>query len=90
MNRSYATIAVLIVTFGNLADVTRGAMRQPAAADPTQSPTAPSSVQATNDAFVQKISNQIAGHEQEPAAQVFQNIQLDVLKRTPATSFGTG
>src|SRR5215472_17477376 len=52
-----------------------------AAAAPTPS------VQEINDAFVQKISAQIAGHEGEPAAQVFKNIQLDVLKKAPAARF---
>jgi hypothetical protein len=41
--------------------------------------------QEVNDAFVQKISRQIAGHEQEPAGQVFKNIQLDIFKKTPAS-----
>ena len=41
--------------------------------------------QEVNDAFVVQISKQIAGHEQEPAAQVFKNIQLDVLKKVPAS-----
>ena len=41
--------------------------------------------QEINDTLVQKISKQIAGHEQEPAAQVFKNIQLDVFKKTPAS-----
>jgi hypothetical protein len=41
--------------------------------------------QEINDAFVQKISKQIAGHEQEPAAQVFRNIQFDVLRKAPAS-----
>lgn len=40
------------------------------------------STQEINDAFVQQITKQIAGHEQEPAGQVFKNIQ--VLKKTPA------
>ena len=42
------------------------------------------SVQEINDGFVQQISKQIAGHEQEPASQVFKNIQLDIFKKTPA------
>jgi hypothetical protein len=55
-----------------------------------QSPAAPSATkeptnQEINDTFVEKISKQIAGHEQEPAAQVFKNIQLDVLKKGPAS-----
>ena len=42
----------------------------------------PSSVQETNDGFGQRISKQIAGHEQEPAERVFKNVH--VLKTTPA------
>ena len=42
------------------------------------------STQAINDAFVQQISKQIAGHEQEPSGQVFKNIQVDFLKKVPA------
>jgi len=38
-----------------------------------------------NDAFVRRISKLIEGHEQEPAAQVFHNIQLDGLKTEPAS-----
>jgi hypothetical protein len=83
--RIYATIAVITMTIGSLADVTHRALRQPVQASPTQSPTAPPPVQATNDAFVQKILKQIAGHEQEPAAQVFKNIQI--LTKTPASRF---
>jgi hypothetical protein len=43
--------------------------------------------QEINDAFVQKISQQIAGHEQEPSGQVFKNIQVDFLKKVPAGRF---
>jgi len=39
------------------------------------------STQEINDAFVQRISRQIAGHEQEPAGQVFKNIQLEKSSR---------
>ena len=40
--------------------------------------------QEINDGFVQQISKQISGHEQEPSGRVFKNIQVDVLKKTPA------
>ena len=40
--------------------------------------------QEINNAFVQKISKQIAGHEQDPSGQVFKNIQVDFLKKVPA------
>ena len=45
------------------------------------------STQEINDAFVQQITKKIAGHEQEPAGQVFKNIQLDFFKKTPAERF---
>jgi hypothetical protein len=64
-----------------------GALAMPAQT-PAADSTAPShdmKTQEMNDAFVQRISRQIAGHEQEPAAQVFKNIQLDVLKKGPAS-----
>jgi hypothetical protein len=43
------------------------------------------SVQETNDGYVEKIKRQIAGHEQEPAEQVFKNVQW--LKGVPAGRF---
>src|SRR5689334_2941115 len=53
---------------------------------PTAAPPAAKepSNQEINDAFVQQISKQIAGHEQEPSGQVFKNIQVDFLKKVPA------
>jgi ABC-type molybdate transport system substrate-binding protein len=42
------------------------------------------STQEINEAFVQQISKQIVGHEQEPSGQVFKNIQVDFLKKVPA------
>lgn len=42
------------------------------------------STQEINDALVQRLSRQIAGHDQEPAGQVFKNIQLEFFKTTPA------
>ena len=54
---------------------------------PPATPAAPKeqSNQEINDAFVQQISKQIAGHEQEPSGQVFKNIQVDLLKKIPAS-----
>lgn len=43
------------------------------------------SVQETNDAYVEKILKQIAGHEQEPAEKVFKNIHI--LNTVPASRF---
>jgi hypothetical protein len=45
------------------------------------------STQEVNDAFVQRMSKLIEGHEQEPASEVFENIQLDILKNDPASQF---
>ena len=56
---------------------------------PATAPSDPASVQTTNDAAVQEILKQIAGHEQEPAEKVFKNIQLEQLKKTPAARFLT-
>ena len=45
----------------------------------------PPSVQQINDEFVARIRAQIAGHEREPAGQVFKNVQF--LKATQASTF---
>ena len=85
MMERYA-IGILVVAIAVLSEWTNFASRTqaPQASNAVQSaPTEPSN-QEINDAFVQKISKQIAGHEQEPAGQVFKNIQVDVLKKTPA------
>lgn len=57
----------------------------PQASNAVQSAPKEPSNQEINDAFVQKISKQIAGHEQEPSGQVFKNIQVDILKKAPAS-----
>lgn len=43
--------------------------------------------QEANNVFVQRMSKLIEGREQEPASAVFKNIQLDMLKKTPASRF---
>lgn len=70
-----------------LTNWTGGATRtQSQQAQPTAEPSASNklSTQEINDAFVQQISKQIVGHEQEPSGQVFKNIQVDFLKKVPA------
>jgi len=52
---------------------------------PAQSEPGKPSIQEINDGFVQKISKQIAGHEQEPAAKVFKNIHI--MPIAPAARF---
>jgi hypothetical protein len=74
-------LVVVLAVSTALAGRERSQQPQSPVPDATKEPTN----QEINDAFVQKISKQIAGHEQEPAAQVFKNIQLDVLKNTPAS-----
>lgn len=59
----------------------RPSQQQSTTAAPAKEP----STQEINDTFVQHIAKQIAGHEQEPASQVFKNIQLDLFKKTPAS-----
>ncbi len=61
-----------------------------AAASPTAAPGAPAAPalvnpnQAVNDREVAAIMKDIAGHEKEPAEQVFRNIQLPRFKSMPA------
>src|SRR5215510_9452153 len=53
-------------------------------ADRVRTQTAPS-VQQTNDEFVRTIAAQIAGRENQPAGEVFKNVQF--LKATRASTF---
>lgn len=59
----------------------------PSAASPAAAQTMPKepSNQEINDSFVQKITKQISGHEQEPAEKVFKNVQI--MKTAPAARF---
>jgi photosynthetic reaction center cytochrome c subunit len=58
---------------------------QPAA---TATPTAHENPnQEINDRFVKALSGKIAGRENEPAAKVFKNIQIEWLKNEPAERF---
>src|SRR5262249_7519736 len=62
----------------------RRAQSQQASPAATASASKEPSNQEINDALVQQISKQIAGHEQEPSGQVFKNIQVDFLQKVPA------
>ena len=44
-------------------------------------------VQETNDQMAAQVLKSIAGHENEPAEQVFMDIRVEVLKPTPAARF---
>lgn len=86
MTRSWTIgmVAVLLVVAGWKSRVSEAQSQQapPAAAHPAvKEPTN----QEINDAFVQQISKHIAGHEQEPSGQVFKNVQVDFLKKAPAS-----
>src|SRR5436190_21786657 len=56
-----------------------------AAAPPPKKP----SVQEINDQFAAKMLKSIAGHESEPAEQVFMDIRIERLKQVPAAQFLT-
>lgn len=45
------------------------------------------SVQEINDRLAAQVLKSIAGHEEEPAEQVFMDIRVESLKRTPAARF---
>lgn len=53
------------------------------AATPVSTP----NVQETNDRFAQQVLKSIAGHENEPAEQVFMDIEIESLKKVPAARF---
>ena len=76
--RSTITILTVLVIFlvGSNGRASRGQLQQAPQATTPQSAKEPSN-QEINDAFVQQISKQIAGHEQEQSGQVFKNIQVD-------------
>jgi Photosynthetic reaction centre cytochrome C subunit len=84
MQRIRAQMLVAVLASAAVAGAMHGALprlTQTASAS-VQAETKGQSVQEINDGFVQKISKQIAGHEQEPAGKVFKNIHI--LTNTPA------
>ncbi|MEK6375030.1 MAG: c-type cytochrome [Acidobacteriota bacterium] len=44
-------------------------------------------VQETNERLAQQVLKSIAGHENEPAEQVFMDIRIESLKKVPAAQF---
>lgn len=87
MNRSH--MAILTTALAIVSTITavsaQTASPQQGPGTGAQSATAQLSVQEINDGFVQKITKQIAGHEQEPAEKVFKNVQI--MKTVPAARF---
>ena len=65
-----------------LATVCAPAPQKPVVAPPAS--TNPN--QETNDRFAKEILDRIAGHEKEPAGQVFKNVQIPWLKNVPAAN----
>ena len=86
MKRSWTIglVAVLAVVLAGWKGRANQIQSQPATPVVTASAPKEPSNQEINDAFVQQISKQIAGHEQDPSGQVFKNIQVDFLKKVPA------
>jgi hypothetical protein len=78
------TIALGIVSTIIAVSVQTASPKQRVAAG-AQPTSVPLSVQKINDDLVQKITKQIAGHEQEPAEKVFKNVQI--MKTVPAARF---
>src|SRR4051812_10599520 len=86
MSQRFAVAALILCSCA----MRSGGVQSAPAQSPPQQETKPqqpaqASVQETNDAFVQKIMKQIAGHEQEPAEKVFKNIHI--LNTVPASRF---
>ncbi len=88
--------ALACVTSGCRQSAASAAPQQKPAANTTQANTtqaraaAPALVnpnQETNDRFVKQQLEKIAGRENEPAGQVFKNLQLEGLKGVPAGRF---
>lgn len=88
MNRLRFAIAgaACLIVFSALVALAQNSLGQQTASAPAQTATpAPSDVQKTNDAWVAKISEQIKGHEQEPAGKVFKNVHI--MTNAPAARF---
>ena len=87
MNRSHIgilTAALALASTITAVSAQTGSPQQGPGAG-AQSASAQLSVQEINDGFVQKITKQITGHEQEPAEKVFKNVQI--MKTVPAARF---
>ena len=89
MKRGSSSARLVVLLLVALAVVTyspdRASSQQPSSAPtPAADKGSPKTVQETNDAYVEQIKSQIAGHEQEPAEQVFKNIHIQWFKGLPA------
>ena len=84
MNHWHSVVAAMAMIFLSFSASGQNPSSQQMVAQSQPRPGA-GSVQETNDAFVQRIMKQIAGHEKEPAENVFKNVQI--MKTTPAGRF---
>ena len=80
-------LALVLTAWTGGASRTPSQQAPPSGASPAGAQAVPKepSNQEINDSFVQKITKQIAGHEQEPAEKVFKNVQI--MKTAPAARF---
>jgi hypothetical protein len=93
MKLRHSVIALAIITCGAVPyqhGLTRGSAQQSAAPKPQSSPTTSAQAnpnQEINNRYVQQLSEEIAGRENEPAEKVFKNIQIEWFKNVPAGRF---
>lgn len=82
----FGTVAVVSVLMGAvcLTIAAQPGSPQPSS-PPAQAEPAKQSTQEINDGFVERISKQIVGHEQEPAGKVFKNVHI--MENAPAARF---
>ena len=86
MKRLHMAILTTVLAIISIISVcAQNASPRPGPGTGAQSSSEQLSVQEINDGFVQKITKQIAGHEQEPAEKVFKNVQI--MKTVPAARF---
>ena len=86
LRNRFETLAVVSVLICAVCVTIAARTRSPQSSSPSaQAEPGKQSNQEINDGIVQKISKQIAGHEQEPAVKVFKNIHI--MTNTPAARF---
>jgi Photosynthetic reaction centre cytochrome C subunit len=88
LTRISCVLAVVTLGFLGYQQYLNPALSAAPTTSPTPSNKAPSlpinPKQQINDNYVKQISEKIVGREQEPSEKVFENIQIEWLKRTPA------
>ena len=84
-----SVLRVLILALASCTTTGPQQAHAPAAAPPSaaSAPSAAPSNQELNDRFERDIAGRLSGRGEEPAGQVFKNIQLEWLKSVPARRF---